>query len=421
MCVSEDRPAARAAGENGPYSILLMGFGQSNADVHDAGPRFYPPDEEYPLSSLPVVMPNDGREVRGHMGRERGQRISGFVPVSEASKKAQSLLVAAAARLLHDNDDPSLERVIVRSEARGGRRFLAGRNRVTAVDGIFRDPEGNESNIFSNLLASIRQCIEAAQDEGCPIRLVNIVWLHGESDRAMPRAEYSELFQELIDVVESRLAETGVAFEWTVVQTAGTGARGDGNFWPNRMSVLDVADARDNVSVAVTGYPYEQMDGAHYSGYGKLLLGENIGRMIALRMAGRPHTVPQLATAEVRGQDVDLTIDAADPICLDHGAVASWHGTLMGFHAQDRSRAVLQSVSVISDDTLRLSFDRAPDPDSLMVHYAYTRNSRDNTPPEGNYPFGGGCLRTTASSPSVLLDGEELYDWVAGFTIDLSG
>lgn len=403
-----------------PYSILLMGFGQSNADVHDAGPRFYPSDAQGPLDALPVVMPNDGKGIRGYMGGARGAEISDFVPVREASAKMQSLLAAAAARLLHDSDDAGLKRVIVRSEARGGRRFFGIRNRDVIVDGIFRNLDGNESIIFSNLLATIRECVEAARRDGCPIRLVNMVWLHGESDRAMPRTEYADIFQEMIDVVEGRLADTGVAFEWTVVQAAGTGPRGSGNFWPNRMSVLDVADARDNVSVDVAGYPYEQMDGSHYSGYGKLLLGENIGRMIALRLAGRPHTVPRPVIAELRGQEVEVTIDATDPICLDTDAAPSAPGTLLGFHVHDRTRAVLQSVSVIGDDRLRLGLDRAPDPDSLMIHYAYARHQRSSTNTEGNYPVGGGCLRTTASVPSVLLKGEVLHDWVAGFQIGLS-
>jgi hypothetical protein len=41
-----------------------MGFGQSNADVHDAGPRLAIEIED----AMPIFMPNDGKMLRGHMG-----------------------------------------------------------------------------------------------------------------------------------------------------------------------------------------------------------------------------------------------------------------------------------------------------------------------------------------------------------------
>ncbi|WP_156116953.1 hypothetical protein [Paracoccus halophilus] len=34
------------------------------------------------------------------------------------------------------------------------------------MDGIFRDIDGNESIIFANLLATIRECTEAAEADG---------------------------------------------------------------------------------------------------------------------------------------------------------------------------------------------------------------------------------------------------------------
>ena len=48
-----------------PHSILLMGFGQSNADVHDAGPRLAIEVED----AMPIFMPNDGKMIRGYMGK----------------------------------------------------------------------------------------------------------------------------------------------------------------------------------------------------------------------------------------------------------------------------------------------------------------------------------------------------------------
>lgn len=417
---SDGQSDGKATGEADPYSVLLMGFGQSNADVHDAGPRLYPSGTGRPQDALPVLMPNDGKGIRGYMGGARGAPISGFVPVGEASDRVQSLLAAAAARLLHDSGDAALKRVIVRSEARGGRRFFGIQNNGVIVEGIFRNIDGAKSIIFQNLLTTIRECVQAARNDGCPIRIVNIVWLHGKSDRAMSRAEYRDILLELIDEVERRLADTGVSFEWSIVQPAGTGPRGGGNYWPNRLAVFDVADKRDNVTVAVAGYPYEQMDGAHFSGYGKLLLGENIGRMIARRMAGFPHSVPRVVDAVLNGQDVVLTFHANDPIFLDDLSTPFLPDTLMGFQARDRSGSVLVNVVIAGADQLQLSFDRPPDPHSLTIDYAYARNPRRSAVIEGDYPVGGGCLRTTASERSILADGANLHDWVAGFSLSLS-
>ena len=77
----------------------------------------------------------------------------------------------------------------------------------------------------------------------------------------------------------------------------------------------------------------------------------------------------------------------------------------------------LQEVEVVDDLTLQLSFDRVPDPDSLMIYYAYAHNRRGHVVPEGTYPVGAGCLRTNMAVPSQLLEGEDLHDWVAGFEI----
>ncbi|WP_372803868.1 hypothetical protein [Loktanella salsilacus] len=397
-----------------PHSILLMGFGQSNADVHDAGPRLAIEIED----AMPIFMPNDGKMIRGHMGKyTRDTPITGFDHISTSPPTVQSLLVATAARLLHDLGDAVPDRVIVRTEARGGRRFLGIEKNGVLIDGIYRNHDGAYSIIFDYLMTTIRECIAAAQADNCPIRLINMVWLHGESDRALTREVYHDLFLTLIDDVESRLADTGIAIHWTVVQPSGTGAEGNGNAWPNRLAIFDLADKRANIDVPVTGYAFAQHDASHYSAEGKLLLGESLGRAIAQRLTGTGSPLPQPVRAEIDDCDVVLTIAADAPIVLDTQMLPQPDITLQGFSSHDKHNAILQEVTVEGPRQLRLRFNSAPDPATLMIHYAYRNRNRVEVSQDVHYPAGRGCLRTTWSAPSCLMTGRHIYDWAAGFSI----
>ena len=394
-----------------PQSYMLMCFGQSNADVHDAGPRL----AEEAENSYPIFMPNDGKCVRGHMGRPRVTPITGFAPISDAPSAVQSILAPAAARILHDMQTPP-DRVIVRSEARGGRSFLGFERNGDVVDGIFRNPCGGHSIIFTNLITTMKDSIAAAHADGCPITLINMVWLHGEADRAMARDAYSDLFLEFIDTVETLMAPEGVALHWTLVQPSGTGPVGGGNFWPNRLSLFDVADERDNVDVGLAAYAYGQYDGAHYSADGKLRMGENLGRAIAKRLQEDVHIVPRPVGAQLVDDAVVLTFDVADDLILDTQTNPLPDGTVLGFHTRDNNRAVLQAVRVVSDDQILLQFDQAPDPASLAIHYAYKHNRRSDAVTDVMCPAGRGCLRTAKAVPSCLREDAVLHDWAAAFS-----
>jgi hypothetical protein len=397
-----------------PHSILLMGFGQSNADVHDAGPRLAIEVED----AMPIFMPNDGKMIRGYMGKHaRITPITGFQHISAAPPTVQSLLVAAAARLLSDLGDAAPDRVIVRTEARGGRRFLGIEKDGVFIDGIYRNHDGAYSVIFEYLMTTIRECIAAAKADRCPIRLINMVWLHGESDRALTREVYHDLLSTLIEDVESRLADTEIDIHWTVVQPSGTGASGNGNAWPNRLAIFDVAEERANLDVPVTGYAFAQHDASHYAAAGKLLLGESLGRAIAQRLTGGGCPLPQPVRAEIDDCDVTLTIAAHAPIVLDMHTFPLPDLTLLGFSSRDKRNAILKAVEVEGADRLRLRFDRAPDLATLMIHYAYRNRSRVEDSQDVRYPAGRGCLRTTWSTPSRLMEGSLLHDWVPGFSI----
>ncbi|SEN50446.1 hypothetical protein SAMN04488003_11913 [Loktanella fryxellensis] len=370
------------------------------------------------------MMPSDGKMIRGYMEKfERLVPITGFDPVAQAPAGIQSLLAPAAAGLLSDlaerdhHQPPAC--VIVRSEARGGRRFLGIRQNDSDIDGISRNRDGRHAIIFDDLIASLTACIAAAAADGCPVGLVNMVRLHGESDRSLTREAYAALFLSLIDDVERHLVRLDVAVHWTVVQASGTGATGGGNGWPNRLAVHDVAALRNNVDVAVAGYAYPQYDASHYSARGKLLLGENVGRAIARRLRGAAPALPRPVVLRLdpspRGAVATLTMAADDPLVLDVTTLPPSDVTLMGFWIQDRTGAVLGDVTVLDATRLALHFDRMPDAASLTIQYAYRNQPRSHPSADVGYPMGRGNLRTTRATLSSLLADTHLHDWVPGF------
>lgn len=392
---------------------MLLAFGQSNADVHDAGPRLAADLE----NRFPIVMPNDGYGIRGSMGRERTKTITGFDHVSEAPDEVQSLLVAAAARMLHDLRGQKPERVIVRSEARGGRRFLGVAKGEIAVDGIYRALDGGHSPLFLGLLRTIDECIVAAREDGAPIRTIFITWLHGESDRAMERTDYIQNFLNLRDEVEDFVNERGVELRWCLVQPAGTGADGNGNSWPNRSSMMDLAQHHENIELVLPAYVYELGDVSHFSALGKLRLGENFGRVLAQRLAGERSSELRPVRASLEGAHVQLEFLSAHPLIIDQDSIPLPEISLFGFSVRGRGKPSIMDVKLVGERSIRLTLDRAPEPCSLIINYAYQSHRRDDPNIVREYPVGRGCLRTEFEVESIFDPGAKLYDWVPGFSV----
>ncbi|MFT5000874.1 MAG: hypothetical protein ACI861_002218 [Paracoccaceae bacterium] len=65
-------------------NVLLIAFGQSNADVHTAGPRYSSPLWDDP----DILVPDDGSGIRGHMGRKAQPSFTGFQPAHVFSRTA---------------------------------------------------------------------------------------------------------------------------------------------------------------------------------------------------------------------------------------------------------------------------------------------------------------------------------------------
>lgn len=387
------------------HSILVVGFGQSNADVHNAGPRI----AAAALDDPRLVVPNDGGGFRG-MPVRPVEAITGFAPFAPHERKAMSLLGAAGARILHEMGADAPGRIVIRSAARGGRRFETLAKDDSLVEGILFGPDKRSSELFERFLMTItriRELAELAERDGRRVAAICPVFVHGESDRAMSRAAYRDLTETMMDRTAQALAPLRVPLHWFAVQAGGTGQGGSGNAWPNRDAIRDLAASRSDLTLAAAGYAYALHDRIHFSATGKALLGETVGRAIAGWLRGQKPALPRLRRMRPEGAQLRLEFDTDAPLVIDLAPACGHHGfSLQQGHIRDvwtRGREVV------------LELDQ---PAEGVAGLAYAWASRASAPgARPDHPVGGGALRTARTDPSILLPGESWYDWVPGFAL----
>jgi len=385
-----------------PATILLLAFGQSNADVHIAGPRW--PSQFFDDPN--ILVPDDGWGIRGLMGRGEQQDFSGFVVANTFEPNNQSLLLAAAARIRHEHPQ---SKVIIRSVAKGGRRLLAIRQRERDVEGLFKNADGELSIHINNLIRTLRLSIEASAQSGGGIKSVYILWLHGESDRAMPAGEYGEVFWKLIDEVAAASEDIGVSIQWLTVQSGGTSYGGDGNHWPNRLALLD-DDLQDIAPCVAVGHICDYFDKSHYSARGKLGLGEWLGHVVSRYESGTrfrlqiPKGARKIGPDHLELQfDVDIAIDGAEPV-----------GVQVANGAQLLN---IRSVEIAEDRTIMIRLEEPNDFRQLQINHAFARNRIKDPERLPDRAYGVGNLRTTYEINSILSPGTILYEPIPGFSI----
>lgn len=392
----------KGAGQMRDHSLLVVGFGQSNADIHDAGPRIAAPALDDPR----LVVPNDGGGFRGAPVRPI-DRITGFAPFAGHERKAMSLLGAVGARVLHDMGQDAPGRVIIRSAAKGGRRFQPTAQNDQPVEGILFGPGGGLSEHFERFLMTIARICEVAATDGRPVAAICPVFVHGESDRSLPRAVYRDLTETMLDWTEHVLAPLRIPVQWFAVQAAGTGQGGNGNAWPNRDAIRDLAASRSDLTLAAAAYPYALHDRIHFSATGKALLGETVGRAMAGWLRGQEPALPRLRRILPEGDRLRLEFDSDAPLVIDPAPACGHHGFSLD---QGRIRGVWARGREVV-----LELDQ---PAERVAGIAYAWASEAQSPDaRPDHPVGGGALRTARAAPSILVPGETLHDWVPGFAL----
>ncbi len=383
-------------------SLLVVGFGQSNADIHDAGPRIAAPLLDDPR----LVVPDDGGGFRGMPVRPVDQ-ITGFAGFAGHERKAMSMLGAAGARILHEMGEDAPGRIVIRSAARGGRRFRPLAKDDHQIEGILFGNGNGLSEHFERFLMTIARICELAERDGRPVAAICPVFVHGESDRSLPRAVYRDLAETMMDWTEHVLAPLRIPVQWFAVQAAGTAQGGNGNAWPNRDAIRDLAASRSDLTLAAAGYPYALHDRIHFSASGKALLGETVGRAIAGWLRGQEPALPRLRRIRAEGAQLRLEFDSDAPLVIDPEPACGHHGFAL-------QKGSIRAVWARGREVV-LELDQ---PAERVAGLSYAWASEAQSPgARPDHPLGGGALRTARAAPSILLPGQTLHDWVPGFAL----
>ena len=404
--------------------LLIMAYGQSNADRYISKPRL---DSEL-LSNMSVITLTSGLGVRGRgyapNGELRQSRIAEFtidgrrvadagaprvLPATYHETKGTALLLCTGAVASALTNAPLTG---VRAASKGGMRFVSLPDRE-GVSGIYRLADGSISPIITGLVEDAVELADhlAAQTGTRPQRC-DILFLHGEADRSTPAESYVAQFREARAEIARRLAAHGLTPRWIVTQPAGTSARGDGNAWQSRRAILMALADDPTLVFAGPLYSYPLADHIHYGAEAKALIGELCGRIIAQLDAGEPWLTPMPTGWRLEGGFLHVDFDTPEPLRIDADARAI--GT-RGF--QIPAGVGIAGAEVTSDATVTITLDEAPDK-PFSLNYAFYRNQKGE-PPEGPpfYPVGSGALRTAWGEPSMLVPGRTLHKWVPGFSM----
>lgn len=393
-------------------SLLILSYGQSNADCHNAGPAF----DAACLKDTRIVVPNDGFGVRGLAGRPRKRDITGFDLACTDTPAVQSIGKAAAARYLLEHPDTDYTQLIVRSSAKGGRPLRGFHKDGRAIDGVFLDADGGLSPFLLNMCEDVRQMVRVAADMGAPIDQVMIPFFHGEADRAADRDTYTETVIEMMDVIEARFLKLGLRTSWLMTQPSGTSGGFSGNAWASRMSVLDICAMRENAHFVTANYAYQLVDASHLNATAKALIGEMIGIQMGRVLHDVPLAPTTLVSAELGDQWIDLTFDGPHGIALVSGETPDPR-VLYGFEIAGRTEQEITDIQRINRHSVRLHCALPLLPNQGKLRYAFSHNVR-NVHNDGTlYPFGRGSLCEHWSTPSAIVPGRDVRRWVAGFEL----
>lgn len=414
------------------HSILMLAYGQSNADVYHAAPAFTCDAFGDPR----IVTFNDGHGFRGLMGHLPKQAPTELVQAeiaASATKKTagyQSFQIASAARLLAEGAPKGLRNVIIRGEGRGGRRLHGYVNKKgDHTEGILTNQDGSNSQLLLNLFDALRHAIDLADQKATPLRRVFINFLHGEADRAAERDAYREGLARLIDQVDRTIAGFGLVVDWLILDPAGTAGNGGGNNWPCRLAMADLAAERANVHLIGAGYAYPLDDVIHYGSEARVLFGEHFGAVAAHLLARDEDRddgmdwlldAPRVGKARLDGVHVTLELDSLHDFELVTG-ISDDNLTVEGFSVTTAARCKVVAAAQTGPRSLRVTLNQPPAPhERAELNYAYQVVRGGDIRSTSPLPVGRGGWRSVRALESLVLPGRRIHQWVPGFAIPFS-
>ena len=395
-----------------PHSLLIMSYGQSNADCHDAGPAY----QTECLQDSRIVVPNDGFGFRGRLARTNETSITGFDPAFDNIPGAQSIGMAAAAGYLAHTPNDQPAQIVVRSAGRGGRPLISRFHREREIEGIYKEAAGAFTMTFQTLLNELAVIAENCAAMGAPLRHVYLPLFHGEADQGNDPQVYAKELTNMMDDVDAYLQTIGLKSDWLMTQPSGTILSFSGNAWKNRLVLDRIARDRPNAHLACANYGYSLADAAHLDARGKALIGEILGLTMAEirdKALSRPVALKTLVTD---GAQLDLIFDSPRGLVLDRTRFPDPEH-ICGFQLLKKREQLIKTVEQVGERQFRLTCQHPVERGSVL-NYAFARGT--HAPPDGiPFPFGRGCIREDWTQPSITAPGEELLRWIPSFSAPL--
>lgn len=409
-------------------ALMILSYGQSNADMFLSGPR---PDSPL-LRDTRVLTIASGVGLRGEAytrAGERKNRIGSFyadgcrlpaaqikeiMPAAWCEVSSAFITHTAAAVTLADCD---YRCVYVRAAAKGGIRLIGVPVSGHEITAVYRQPDGALSPITSDLIRFAGTFLNHARSRDVRMERPYILFIHGEADRATDPTIYLQGFRDAKAYIDQEFGKLGLLPNWLFTQAAGTRHTHSGNDWHSRQVANRMMRLPDeNLWFLGPLYPYPLADAIHHDAVAKTLIGELAAAAIRTIESGKPWRPPMPDSwyfLDDRRIRIEVLTDSR--LVLDDAAPGYEH---YGFSLAHQIRNGIQRVELDGPHGIVVTLD-APIAGRFALDYAFRRRLRTDPAIDRQLAYGGGQIRTEWSTPSRVIDGATLHHWLPGFRLEI--
>jgi hypothetical protein len=254
---------------------------------------------------------------------------------------------------------------------------------------------GKGSDVFDNALSQVASTLTIAAAEARTARFQATMWLQGEADNAMSRADYLSVFRKMVNDYDDMGRQAMSTRDGPVCITYQTTTNASPNV---ALAQLDAAIADPLVYMASPLYPLDfANDKYHLNPTGAKVMGAYMGLVYKrVLIDGQNWSPVRILSALKSGNDVDLTFHVpSGSLAFDTATVPAQPNG--GFSATDSGGTpiTVTSATITGANTVRVT-TASPVPSGGFIKYAQQAQV-------GGKSLGGsGNLRDTQGNSIVL-------------------
>lgn len=252
------------------------------------------------------------------------------------------------------------------------------------------------SSAFANGMHQVEEGARLADAASLIHQVQALMWVQGHADAATALATYKSTLRQMLDDYHADIEEiTGQSWQFPLVAYQGsneqTNVGGSSEYEPVvARAIYEMSAEHADIIAAVPSYHVIYSDGTHMTGDSYQQIGQHIGRVLyAVLIRGEEWT--GLRPREVRAYRSDEVLVRfhvpVAPIVFDTDAVDDPGD--YGFEVRDDDGTpAINSVSIVSSDTVRIKLDRDLAANPTLAYAWYTNAGTDAGPSTGPR----GCL-----------------------------